>query len=56
MLTIQEHLTLAWKTDERDMVTSPVRRKTEDETKEEHLAATVALMTEGKRVVLLQVK
>jgi len=31
-MTIQEHLTLAWKTDERDMViTSPARRKTEDE-------------------------
>ena len=56
MMTIQEHLTSAWKTDESDTVmTSPARRNTEDETKEERLAATVAPMTEGKPLVLVQV-
>jgi len=40
--TIQEHLTSAWKTAESDMeTTDTARRETEDETKEEYLAATV---------------
>ena len=52
MTTIQEHLTLAWKTAESDNVTTnPARRETEDETKEECVAATVALMTEGEPLV-----
>ena len=55
MMTIQDHLMLAWKTDESEMVTSAARRKTENETKEECLAVTVALMIEGKPLGLLQV-
>ena len=56
MKTIQEHLTSAWKTAESDTLkTNPARRETEDETKEECLAATVARMTEGKLLVMLQV-
>jgi len=57
MTTIQEHLTSVWKTAERDTVTTnPTRMATEDETKEECLAATVALIIEGnKLLVLLQV-
>jgi hypothetical protein len=55
-MTIQEHLTLAWKMDESDTVTTSLaRRKTENETKEECLAATVAPMIEGKPLVLLKV-
>ena len=42
MKIIQEHLTSAWKTAESDTETKDtVRRETEDETKEECLAATV---------------
>jgi hypothetical protein len=53
-MTIQEHLSLVWKTDESDMVmTSPARRKNEDETQEECLVATLAPMTKGKPLVLL---
>jgi len=49
MTTIPEHLTSAWKATESDTVTTnPARRETEDETKEECLAARVAPMTEGK--------
>ena len=49
MKTIQEHLTLAWKTAESDIeMADMARRETEDETKEEHLAVTVAPMLEGK--------
>ena len=49
MKTIQEHLTSAWMTDESDTeMADMVRRETEDETKEERLAVTVAPMTEGK--------
>ena len=56
MTAIQEHLTSAWKMAESDVVsTNSVRRDTEDETKEECLAATVAPMLEGKPLVLLQV-
>jgi hypothetical protein len=56
MTTIQEHLTLAWKTAESDTVTSnPARRENEDETKEECSAATVGPKNEGKLLVLLQV-
>jgi hypothetical protein len=45
MTTIQEHLTWTWKTTEDDKVTTnPARRETEDETKEECLATTVAPM------------
>jgi hypothetical protein len=36
-------------------MTNLARRETEDETKEECLAVTVVLMTEGKPLVLLQV-
>ena len=50
MKTIQEHLTLAWKTAESDTEMGDMaRRETEDERKEERLVATVAPMTEGKR-------
>jgi hypothetical protein len=56
MTTIQEPLTSAFKTAESDRVTTnPARRKTEDETKEECLTKTVAPITEGKPLVLLQV-
>jgi hypothetical protein len=56
MMTIQEHFMSVWKTDESDLATtSPARRETEDETKEECLAAIVVLMTEGKPMVSLQV-
>ena len=56
MKTIQEHLTSAWKTAESDTETKDMaRRETEDETKKECLAATVAPNTEGKPIVLLQV-
>jgi len=56
MKTIQEHLTSAWKMADSDTeTTDPARRETEDEIKEEGLAATVAPMTEGKLLVLLQV-
>ena len=42
MKTIKEHLTSTWKTAESDIVTADTaRRETEDETKEEYLAATV---------------
>jgi len=37
------------------MMTNLARRETEDETKEECSAVTVAPMTEGKLLVLLQV-
>ena len=57
MMTIQEHLTSAWKTALSDKVmTNLARRETEDEMKEERVAATVTHMTEGKPLVLLQVK
>jgi len=57
MTTVQEPLTSAWKTTESDRVTTnPARRETEDEKKEECLAATVAPTTEGKQLVLLQIK
>jgi len=50
MKTIQEHLTLAWKTAESDTEMGDMaRRETEDERKEERLVATVAPMTEGKQ-------
>jgi hypothetical protein len=56
MMTIQDHLMSACKTDKSEMVTtSPARRKTENETKEECLAVTVAPMIEGKPLGLLQV-
>jgi hypothetical protein len=56
MKKIPEHLMSARKTAESHMeATDMARRKTEDETKEECLAATVAPTTEGKPVVLLQV-
>ena len=56
MTTIQEHSTSAWRTVESYKVTiNPARRETEDETKVECVAATVASMTEGKPSVLLQV-
>ena len=55
MKTIQEYLTSAWKTPESGMKTTDTARETEDETKEECLAATMALKTEGKPLVLLQV-
>jgi hypothetical protein len=39
IMTIQDHLMSAWKTDESEMVTtSAARRKTENKTKEECLA------------------
>jgi len=56
MKTIQEHLTSAWKTADSDKeMTDTARRETEDETKEECLAATVAPKTEGEPSVLPQV-
>ena len=56
MKTIKEHLTSTWKTAESDIVTADTARgETENETKEECLAATVAHRTEGKPFVLLQV-
>jgi hypothetical protein len=56
MKTIHKHLTSAWKTAESDIETvDTARRETEDETKEECLAAKVAPKTEGKPLVLLQV-
>jgi hypothetical protein len=49
MKTIQEHLTLAWKTAESDTeIADMARKETEDETKEECLAVTVSPTTEGK--------
>ena len=52
MTTIQEHLTSAWKTAESDYVTTnPARKETEDEKKEECVAATVAPVIEGKPLV-----
>jgi len=55
-MTIQKHLTSAWKTAESDTVmTNLARRETEDETKEECSAATMVPMIEGKPLVLLQV-
>ena len=56
MTTIQEHLTSAWKTAERDTVTSnPARKETEDETKEGCIEAAVVPMIKGKPLALLQV-
>ena len=49
-------MTSAWKAAESDKVTTdPAWRKTEDEMKEECLAASVAHMTESKPLVLLHV-
>jgi len=49
-------MTSAWKTAEGDTETTDLaRRESEDETKEECLAATLAPKTEGKPLVLLQV-
>ena len=57
MTTIQEHSTSAWKTALSEKVTTnPAKRETEDEKKEECVTARVTHMTEGKPVVLLQVK
>ena len=57
MKTIQEHLTSVWKAAESDTETTDMaRRQTERETQKERLAATVAPKTEGKPLVLLQVK
>jgi len=53
--TIHEHLTSAWKTAESDKEVTDMARETEDETKEECKAATVAPKTEGKPSALLQV-
>jgi len=56
MKIIQERLASAWKTAESDTETADtVRIETEDGTKEECLAATVAPKTEGKPLVLLRV-
>jgi len=56
MTTIQEHSTSAWKKAESYKVTTnSARRDTEDETKEECVAATLGPMTEGKPLGLLQV-
>jgi len=56
MKTIQKHLTSAWKTTESDKVaTNPVRRETENETKEECVVATVVRLNEGKLLILLLV-
>jgi hypothetical protein len=56
MKTIQKHLTQAWKTAESDKsTTNPVRRKTENETKEECVVVRVVHMTEGKLLILLLV-
>jgi hypothetical protein len=53
---ILEYLKTAWKTAESDKEkTDMARRKTEDETKEECLAATLAPKLEGEPLVLLQV-
>jgi len=56
MLTVQENLVRAWNmSDSGMMATNVVRRETEGETQGESLAATVALITEGNQLVLLQV-
>jgi len=56
MKTILEHLTSTWWTAEIDTETSDTaRRETENETKDECLAATLAPKAEGKPLVLLQV-
>jgi hypothetical protein len=52
MKTIQEHLTLAWKMAESDnIMTNQARRETEDETREECVAAKVAPMIESNPLV-----
>jgi hypothetical protein len=57
MKTIHEHLTSAWETAESDTdMTDTARRETEDEMKEDCLAATVAPKNESKPLVLLAVK
>jgi hypothetical protein len=49
MKTFQEQLTSAWKTAESDLeTTNPARRETENEIKEECVAATLAHMIDGK--------
>ena len=56
MKTIRKSLMSAWKMAESDTeMTDTVRRESEDETKEECFAVTVAPKTEGKPLVLLQV-
>ena len=56
MKTIQEYLKSAWKAAENDKEkTNMARRETEDETKNECLAATVTAKTKCKPLILLQV-
>ena len=56
MAAIQAHMTVAWKIAESDEPTAnPERRETEDEGKEECVAAARGHRTEGKPLVLLQV-